>query len=291
VSRYAIAVNRAATHLRWGIALVLRDPGLYLRITLVYVAPALVAAFISAFVNEPTLWQQAIMLGLPWLTIVLGTVVIMVTIGYHVRRQPVGLVRATRVALRWVPRYVWTNVHTSLIFWLPMGALLAARRWQVEVAPIAQSEAAWWVVIAALGLYLHTRTVLAPFLAVHADLPGTLAALAAWRLAGRHFPVCLATLIVGTLPVGIPLALIASGLTLGLSGEARSLFLDAAPDLLWASIQLLRPVLIPTLYPLYHAIWQSEQAQFQLDVDGGLPAGVCTLLKLTERLPKLGSWD
>ena len=67
----------------------------------------------------------------------------------------------------------------------------------------------WWLAITTCALYLHMRTVLAPFFAVDADLPGTLAALEAWRLSGRHFPVCLATFVLGSQPIASPLGLLA----------------------------------------------------------------------------------
>jgi len=165
--------------------------------------PALLAGYLAGYLREPALWQQALMLGLPWVTIVLGTVVIMLAVGYHSRGQTVDLGRAYGEAIRWVPRYVWTNVHNSLIFWAPIGLLVTARRWLAEALPTMWVPDVLvgglsWLLIISVALFLHTRTLLALFLAVHADLPGTLAALEAWRLGGQHFVACFATLVLGT---------------------------------------------------------------------------------------------
>src|SRR6185503_7302043 len=104
-------------------------------------------------------------------------------------------------------RYVWTNCHSTVLFWGPVGALLL-----IQDAFVADRggvlSVAWWLLIAATALYLHCRTVLAPFLAVHADLPATQAVVEAWRLSGRHFGVCFWTFVLGTLPVAVPLGLV-----------------------------------------------------------------------------------
>ena len=285
----------ALAYLGHGLAIVGRSPRLCLLISVVYATPALAAGYLTAVAPEPNAWEQVAVLGLPWITVVLGTVVIMVAVRYGVRGQPVTLGRATRTALRWVPRYVWTNVHTSILFWGPVGLLLAARRWQEDALPAGGvSEivvsGVWWVAIASLAVYLHTRTLLAPFLAVHADLPGTLAALEAWRLSGQHLAICFTTLVVGSLPVGLPLALVALIALVSLPGPSHDALLAAAPDLAWAGIQIIRPVLIPAVYLLYHDLWQAELEQRQRIPPGCLPVLVRVLLRLTEPLPKLGRW-
>jgi hypothetical protein len=239
--------------------------------------------------------QQALIVALPWVTTVLGAVVIMVAVGYQSRGQTVGLFRATRVAARWVPRYLWTNVHTSIIFWVPIGVLLKLRQWLLAIAP-EELAAAFpvavlsWLPILGLALYLHTRTLLAPFLAVHADLPGTLAMLAAWRLAGQHFALCLSTLVMGSLPVALPLGLLTLGIAQSLSEPAQTAFLAATPDLAWAGIQLIRPVLIPALYLLYLDLWHVEQ-QVRQHSGPHVPRLARIPLALTRPLPKFGSWD
>jgi len=291
LSKWSTVWLQSATYVRWGLGVVRRAPGLYLLIAVVYATPALLAGFLPVLLPAPALWRQALTVVLPWITILLGAVVVMVAVGYHARGRSIDLARATSVAVGWVPRYLWTNVHTSLIFWAPVGLVFAARSWQegalpLMVVPEVVVDALWWLVIAGLALYLHTRTLLAPFLAVHADLPGTLAALEAWRLGGQHFSICLATLIVGSLPVGLPLGLLAFGV-LRLSGDGQG----AAPDLAWALIQAVRPVLIAALYSLYRDLWDADQARQR--AQGGLrvPLLVRAVLALTQPLPKLGRWE
>jgi hypothetical protein len=194
-----------------------------------------------------------------------------------------------------VPRYFWTNVHTTVIFWVPVGLLLEAREWQAAAMPVGGAwglalAALWWLVTGVAALCLHTRTLLAPFLAVHSDLPGTLAALEAWRLSGRHFAVCLSTFVVATVPVGLPLALLGLGLALTLSGAALTAFLAAAPNLVWAGIQAVRPILIPAVYGLYNDLWNAELARRRREGTPPVPGFARALLALTRPLPHPGRW-
>jgi hypothetical protein len=225
---------------------------------------------------------------------VLGTLAITVALGYQARGRSVDPIRATRVGVRWVPRYLWTNVHTSAIFWVPVG-LLVVLRYGLEAVtqdgPGSRTlEGLWWLLIAVVAVYLHTRTLLAPFLAVHADLPGTLATLVAWRLSGRRFALCLAALVLGALPVGMPLALLALAIW-SVSAAAHAALVTAAPDVAWAGIQLIRPVLIPALYLFYRDLWSPERTD--IDKRGGLyvPDPARALLAVTRPLPRLGAWD
>jgi len=85
---------QAALYVGQGLAFIRRTPGLYLLITSVYAVPALLAGAVAAHAREPVVWQQVIVLGLPW---------------------------------------------------------------------TPSSSARWWLAITCCALYLHTRTVLAPF--------------------------------------------------------------------------------------------------------------------------------
>jgi hypothetical protein len=264
----------------------------YLLLTLMYAAPAALAAGLAVAVADPTPWRGLLIGGLPWITAVLGTVAVMVALGEGAHGRRIRLGAVSGAALRWTPRYLWTNAHTSLAFWLPMTALTAARGWQEAALPVGGAPGAalallWWLLIGVAALAIHTRTLLAPFLAVHGDLPGTLAALEAWRLSGRHFAPCLAVLVAGSLPVALPLALLAGGalVTLGEAGW-RALAI-AGPALLWLAIQLVRPVLMPAVYALYTDLWTAEQARRARDGAPPLPWPVRALLALTRPLPHL----
>ena len=278
--------------LRW----VRRHPGVYGLLTAVFAPPALIVAALTVLAPQPNLWQSALLYLLRSLTVVVGAVVVMVVVAYHAQKRAIGVPRATWLGLRWVCRYLWTNAHTSLIFWLPVSLLVWLRAAQAEAAPLGEAgqtlmNGVWWLVIGGVALAVHTRTLLAPFLAVHGDLPGTLAAIESWRLSGRSFRLCLGTLVIAAAPVALPFGAVCGGLLLALPDGPRETFLLILPDLAWAAIQLVRPLLIPAVYVLYTDLWHAERARRAAEGTPPPPALARPLLALTRPLPHTGRWD
>lgn len=255
-----------------------------------YALPSLVAGYFAATADEPSVSQRLAMVGLPWLTIVLGAAVLMVVVGRHGQGRRVDVGRATWQGLRWVPRYVWTNCHTTVLFWGPVGSMLLLRTWQetshpVDGLPGAILAAGWWLAIGALALYIHCRTLLAPFLAVHADLPGTIATIEAWRLSGRHLAICVGTFIFGSLPVAVPFLAAVGLAALLIDAPTQARLARAVPDLAWVGVHAVRPVLVPALYTLYKELWYSGPTG-----TGDVPPIGRWLLALTRQMPHFGSW-
>lgn len=285
----------ALGYLRRGLGLTRPHWRVQATILVVYATPAAVAAWLSAMAVEAGAGpaQRVAMLILPYVTAILGTVVVMMAVSHQAHGRRIGLLRASLEALPWVPRYFWTNVHTTVIFWVPVGALLLVHAWQETISREGGwvrfgVEASWGLAIVAVALTLHTRTLLAPFLAIHGDQPGTLAALEAWRLSGLRFGLCLATLIVAAGPPAALFGALALILTLTLPGHLLDMLRAAAPDLVWVAIQGIRPILIPALYSLYDDLWRAEQARRRLVGEPPVPAWARLMLALTRPLPHLG---
>jgi len=289
------STRQAVAYLKSGLAISRPYWSTHALIFLVYSAPAAAAAWLaaSAVTARPAGWAEVAKLVLPYVTAIVGTVVVMVAVSHQAHGHRIGLIRVSLKALPWVPRYFWTNVHTSVIFWVPIGLLLLVRSWQEAAIPLAGGlrpvvAVLWWLGIGLVALVIHTRTLLAPFFAIHGDLPGTLSALEAWRASGRHFRLCLVTLVVAGGPVAVPLGALALGLTLTLSGQALAAFLNAVGDLVWVGIQAVRPVLIPAVYALYGDLWNAELARRRQVGEPPIPAFARPLLALTRPLPNLG---
>lgn len=282
--------RQAVAYLRRGLALVRVQPWIYVLASLVYMTPALLAAVLMLRTTTPSLAHSAAIDGLPAITAVLGTLVIMMLIGRHARGQPADLARASAYGLTWVPRYLWTNAHSTVIFWVPVGLLLWTRSRLEMVWPASAGGGlalAAWLVIGGVALYLHTRTLLAPFLAVHTDLPATQAVLEAWRLSGRHCGLCLTTLLVAGLPMTVLVAALTLAVLLLLPG-APAVLGATGSALIWAAIQLVRPVLMPAIYVLYTDLWSAEVARRARTGEPPAPAPLRALLCLTRPLPRLG---
>lgn len=291
------AVAPARRYLAIGLSLISRRRGTYVLLTALYVAPALLAALLSVLIQEPNVWQQALLYLLRSVTVVLGTLAVMVMVSFHAQGIAIGIAHASRLGVFWVFRYLWTNAHTSLIFWLPATALLWLHARQGAIVPLAGgiqllADGIWWLAIGGVALAIHTRTMLAPFYAVHGDVPGTLATVESWRASGRSFWVCLSTLVLASAPVAVPLSVIGGGLFLAFSAAQRELALLALPDLTWATIQLIRPLLIPAVYTLYNDLDAGDHAQPTAESERpSVPKLARPLLALTRPLPHLGRWQ
>ena len=164
---------------------------------------------------------------------------------------------------RWLPRYIWTNLHTTVIFWVPVGALALGligfqRLALAESPPGILISILWVVAIGATGLYVHSRTLLAPFIAVHGNVPGSLAALESWRVSGRMLGPVFATFVISAGPIAVPLAAVFMGFYLTLAGLALDVFAATLVAQVWIAVNLIRPPLVAATYALYTEVWADE---------------------------------
>jgi hypothetical protein len=148
---------------------------------------------------------------------------------------------------------VWTNVHTTILFWVPVGALLLL--WERSPLGTLLPTVLWVATIALVALHQHVRTVLAPYLAVHGDLGGTRAALTSWELGGRHFWDLLATFVWGSLPIALPFGLAYLIIERFGPDPLSAAVLAISWQLSWVGVQSIRPLLIPALHTAYEDIW------------------------------------
>jgi hypothetical protein len=239
-----------------GLAITRRQPGLFFELSLVYALPPLVAACLVVFGPRDSAWYPPLVFGLPWITVVVAPVVLMHAVAAAYAGERLSLLEATRRGVPSVPIYVWTNVHTTALFWIPVGALVFLRDYS-PLGPLVPGPG-WFALIGIVAVHQHVRTVLAPYLAVHGECSGTHAALTSWRLGGTHFWRLLATFAFGSVPVALPLGL--AFLLLAFFGPdtlSRAL-LTASLQLGWLGVQSIRPVLVPALHSVYEQICVNE---------------------------------
>jgi hypothetical protein len=240
-------------NLRRGLAITGQQPGLYLQLVLLYSIPPLVAAGVVLFGPKESAWYQPMVYLLPTITMVVAPVVLMHAVDAGRVGERISVLEATRRGVPWVPLYVWTNIHTTLLFWIPVGALMLL--WERSPLGAWLPTAVWVVVIGLVALHQHVRTVLAPYLAVHGRLGGTRAALTSWELGGRHFWDLLGTFVVASLPVALPLGVVYMLAERFGPDPLSAALLAASWQLGWVGVQSTRPVLIPALHTAYEAIY------------------------------------
>jgi hypothetical protein len=236
-----------------GLAITRRQPDLYLELSFVYAVPPLLAAWLVVFGPQESAWYQPLVFSLPWITVVVAPVVLMQAVAATSEGERLSIFEATRRGVPSVPIYVWTNLHTAALFWIPVGSLVLLR----EYSPLGRlvPDAGWLALIGVVAVHQHVRTVLAPYLAVHAEFSGTHAAVTSWRLGGTYFWRLLGTFAVGSAAVALPLGLAFLLLArFGPDALSRGL-LAASLQLGWVAIQSIRPVLVPALHSVYEEIW------------------------------------
>ena len=275
-----------------GLVILGDNPWLYVRLLTIFAAPAALAAVLTVLEAGEAPGGSVALFALNAISSSVAPVVIMVTVAAGFAKESLGVAEAIRRGLAWLVRYLWTNVHTTVVFWVPVGALVILFRWQGEFAPLdatGQTIAGffWFLGIGVVALYVHSRTLLAPFLAVHENMPGTLAALESWRLSGRYFPKVFGVFIVSSAPTAIPLAVVIVGLLLLLDDGPKSTMLAMIPSLTWVAIKFVRPFLVTAVYPLQKELWIEERRRRDKQGHPAVPRVLVPLVKLSAFLPSI----
>ncbi len=245
-------------YLRRGAEMVLGNPLLFLQIVVGFSAPAVAASWLVASVPFGPWWREPVLFVLNATTIVVAPVVFMMGVKACHRGERVHVGTLLRRAIPWLPRYVWTNAQTSIIFWLPMSIAITLKDAISHTAAMSAVAAgftpldiaAWLLLLGPMALYLHSRTLLAPFLAVHGDRPGTVATWQSWKESWQHLPLVLSTFVLACIPTAIPVGLIAFAFMNGAGGRPPE-SADALAPLLGVGLQVIRLSLVPAAYALY----------------------------------------
>ena len=211
----------------------------------------------------------------------------------HAGRRP-GLWRHLEDGTRWLPRYIWTNLHTTVIFWVPVGILTLGlisfqRQAFAETPPGVAVSTLWVIAIGGAGIYVHSRTLLAPFIAVHGNVPGSLAALESWRVSGRQFGPVFATLVITAGPIAVLLAAVFMGFYLTLTGPALEVFTATLAAQVWIAIKLIRPPLVAATYALYTEVWTDELARRARQGHPATPAPIRWLIDVSWWPPRVAA--
>ena len=280
-------------YFRSGLQVLRSSPWLYVQLVVLFAAPAVGAALLSVSTAGNDLSRAAGTVVLDFFPAQVAPAVMMVAVAAGFAGRTLGVGDSLRQGLPWLPRYIWTNLHTSVVFWVPVGTLVALYQRRIGGLPDDGAlgtaiSVALIIAMIALGLYIQTRTLLASFLAVHENQPGTLAALNSWRMGGKHTGRILGTFVVAGLPVALPLFLLISGLLIAWQGmpEVQAVLLAMLPSLAWAAIQIVRPVMVPAVYSLYRDLWDDEVARRRREGEPGNPAFVAPLLAVSAWLPR-----
>ena len=231
--------RQAAGYVAAGIRICRKDiPGLVALVGL-FMLPPLTAVVVGSQPGEFAHWLAN---ALPWITITLGNISVVLAVEIIDAGGQVTPSAILPAAVRWLPRYLWANGITTVIFW----GLFTPAQWALGLL-----TAHWgWpslTVILILGipfLFLHVRLVFATYAAIVDDQPGARSVIISFGIAHRRSRMVVAAFVGSVLvegPVIGPIYLLIQGISSPY----------VAGGFTWMLIMLMRPIFIATLHEIY----------------------------------------
>ena len=231
--------RQAAAYVGAGIRICRKDiPGLVMLVGL-FMLPPLAAVVVGSQPGDIAHWIAE---ALPWITITLGNISAVLAIEALDAGRPIIPSEILPAAVRWLPRYLWANGITTIIFW----GLFTPAQW--ELGKLTDSWG-WpsFTVILLLGipmLFLHVRLVFATYAAIVDNQPGVQAVRISFGIAHRRSRMVVAAFVGSVLvegPVIGPIYLLIQAISNPY----------VAGGFTWMLIMLMRPIFIATLHEIY----------------------------------------
>src|SRR5215469_7758251 len=172
--------RQAAGYVAAGIRICRKDiPGLVSLVGL-FMLPPLAAVVVG---SQPGALAHWIANALPWITITLGNISVVLAVESIDAGDKVTASAILPAAVRWLPRYLWANGITTVLFWglftpaqWALGKLTDSWGWP-SFSPI--------LLLGIPMLFWHVRLVFATYAAIVDDQPGARSVLISFGIAHR----------------------------------------------------------------------------------------------------------
>ncbi len=231
---------QAAAYVAAGVRICRKDiPGL-VSIVGLFMLPPLAAVVVGSQPGAAAYWIAE---ALPWITITLGNISAVLAIEAIDAGKPVVPQEILPAAVRWLPRYLWANGITTVIFW----GLVTPAQWALGQLLIDHWGWPSFTPLLLLGipmLFLHVRLVFATYAAIVDDQTGARAVRISFGIAHRRWRMAVAAFVGSVLvegPVIGPIYLLIQGITNPL----------VAGGFTWVLVMMMRPIFIATLHEIY----------------------------------------
>jgi len=230
----------AAGYVAAGLRICRKDiPGLVAIVGL-FMLPPLAAVVVGSQPGAAAYWIAE---ALPWITITLGNISAVLAIEAIDAGKPVIPKEILPAAVRWLPRYLWANGITTVIFW----GLFTPAQWALGLLLINHWGWPSFTPILVLGipmLFLHVRLVFATYAAIVDDQTGARSVRISIGIAHRRWRMVVAAFVGSVLvegPVIGPIFLLIQGITNPLVSGGFT----------WVLVMMMRPIFIATLHEIY----------------------------------------
>lgn len=231
--------RQAAYYVICGLRICRKDIVGLLALAGLFMLPPLAAVIVGSQPGSLAYW---VAWGLPWITITVGNIAAVLAIEALDEGQPVVPGHILPAAIRWLPRYLWTNGITTVLFWglfTPLMWLIGQQTSRWNWPPFAPTA-----ILLLPMLFWHVRLVFATYAAIVDDQPGVRSVLISIRLPHRRWRMVVAAF-VGSFLIVAPLA-----------GPLYLLILTIHNPVIaggfeWALVMPIRPLFIATLHVIY----------------------------------------
>ena len=231
--------RQAAYYVACGLRICRKDIAGLLTLVGLFMLPPLAAVIVG---SQPGSFAYWVAWGLPWITITLGNIAAVLAIEALDAGQQVVPARILPAAIRWLPRYLWTNGITTILFWglfTPLMWLISQQTHRWNWPPFAPTA-----LLLLPMLFWHVRLVFATYAAIVDDQPGLRSVIISICLPHKRWRMVVAAF-VGSFFIVAPLA-----------GPLYLLILTIHNPVIaggfeWALVMPIRPLFIATLHLIY----------------------------------------
>ncbi|HLW02354.1 MAG TPA: hypothetical protein VKT82_27110 [Ktedonobacterales bacterium] len=231
--------RQAANYVAAGIRICRKDISGLVTLVGLFMLPPLAAVVVG---SQPGTLAHWIANALPWITITLGNISIVLAVEIIDAGDKVTPSAILPAAVRWLPRYLWANGITTVLFWglftpaqWALGKLTDSWGWP-SFSPI--------LLLGIPMLFWHIRLVFATYAAIVDDQPGVRSVIISFGIAHRRSRMVVAAF-VGSVVVEGPVIGPIYLLIQGISNPY------VAGGFTWMLIMLMRPIFIATLHEIY----------------------------------------
>ncbi len=201
--------------------------------------PPLAAVVIGGHPGAVAYWLAS---ALPWITITLGNISMVLAIEALDAGKPVIPAQILPAAIRWFPRYIWTNGITTFLFW----GLFTPLQWLIgqEANRLNWPSYAPVLLLLIPMLVWHVHLVFATYAAIVDNHPGVRSVMISIDVTRRRW-LMIAAAFVGSVLVEAPIVGPLYMLILTVSNPV------VAGGFTWMLIMFMRPIFIATLHEIY----------------------------------------
>jgi hypothetical protein len=243
--------RQAGAYVAAGLRICRKDISGLVTLVGLFLVPPLAAVIVGSQPGPVAYWVAQ---ALPWITITLGNISVVLAVEAIDRGEPVVPAKILPAAILWWPRYMWANTITTVLFWVIFDSSpIQIGPITIDLLPVqlAHLTAHWgWpsftplLILGLPMLFWHVRLVFATYAAIVDDQHGWRSVFISIGIARGRWLMVVAAFVGSVLiegPIALPAYLLIQQVTNPL----------VAGGFTWVLVMCMRPIFIATLHEIY----------------------------------------